>query len=154
MSQSDIPAVPAGHTTTQLEPEAHVVWHGGWAHSNSHALPAPQVHCPSQHCPVQDGLSPAHVTWQGPDSHTKSQAAPCSHVHVPSAHEAEHVEPERQSIEHGGESQLNVQVVPPGQPHEAFEQSPSAEPWHATAAPIPAQSTKLESFMAGAALAG
>lgn len=127
-SQSDIPAVPAGQVTTQLAPAAQIVWHGGETHSNAQALPAPHVHWPSQHWPAHEALLPMQSTWQGPDVQAKSHAAPCSQVHVPSAHSAEQVEPERQSIEHGGESQLKLQVVPPGHPQVPFEQSPCAVP--------------------------
>lgn len=92
------------------------------------------------------------LTWQGPDPQAKSQAAPSSHVQVPSAHEAEHVDPERQSIEHGGESQLKLQLVPPGQPQVPFEQSPSAEGWHPTSATSAANRAHRETLKTAACI--
>src|SRR5581483_9993639 len=103
MSQLDVPARPLGHSTTQLEPLAQVVWHGGVAQAKSHALAAKQVQVPFAHtpaharfgspvkeqwlplpqaqvpfaqAPVDAGLSPSQVVWQGGASQVKRQLAP------------------------------------------------------------------------------
>jgi hypothetical protein len=122
MSQSSVPAVAAGHVTTQVEPAAQLVWQGPAEQVNWQLLFGPQLHMPSAHVPAHEGLSPAQVTWQGGAPQRKSQRAFSAQVQSPFAHVPLHVDLSSHSTWQGGATHSISQLSPAAHSHVPLEQ--------------------------------
>lgn len=134
MSQSWVPAVPGGQSTTQTEPASHVVWHGPLWQAKWQTLFGPHEQSPLAHTPSHVGFDPVHATWHGGAPHENSHSAPSSQVHVPLAHVPVQADPLPQSTWQGGAAHPSSQEVPAGHRHVPFEQSLAPPELHATTA--------------------
>jgi hypothetical protein len=84
------PARPFGHSSTQLEPAAHVALQLPSRQVKAQLLPGPQLQVPFAHSPSHAPLSPWHSTWHGPAAHVNVQELWRPQRHVPLAHVPPH----------------------------------------------------------------
>jgi hypothetical protein len=145
MSQSWLPADACGHSTTQLAPGGHSVWHGPLSHVNRQLESGAQRQVPLAQVPSHCTWSPSQSTWQGGAPHSNAQRAPRSQRHIPLAQVASQRAPLSQVTLHGGASQVSSQSWCAGQVQARFEQSrslrpqPTKQPTQTTTAPTSAR---------------